>query len=131
MVSPAMRILCEWVPGGMFSSATLIGFFGSRTSMMVVPFGARMWPTKAKPLRTMTWPPPATSTYPTCFMPCACAIRLLLLKSAAAVAINYCGKLLGFDAGRLDHLRPFGDFGFHVSRKRIGRAADHIDALRR
>jgi len=57
MVSPAIRILCECVPGGI-SFGDHDWIFGIAHVDDRGAVRRTHWPTKATPLRTMTWPPP-------------------------------------------------------------------------
>jgi hypothetical protein len=55
------RTLCEWIPGGIVTSASFRGRVGSLTSTIVVPCGGAMWAMYAVVPLTTTWPPPAQS----------------------------------------------------------------------
>src|SRR5579863_10443858 len=62
MMSPCTRTLCEWVCAGSDTWLTMRGRRGSATSMIEVPSGGCMWPTKAQSPSATTWPPPGMSS---------------------------------------------------------------------
>jgi len=61
MTPSTARTLCEWMPVGIVTSASLRGFVGSLTSTMLVPCGGAMWAMNAVVPLTTTWPPPGQS----------------------------------------------------------------------
>src|SRR3982751_6009598 len=68
----ATRTLGDCQPSGIGTVASSSGRFGSRTSMIDVPLGFFMWPTKSVVPSTQTCPPPGTSMWATCFVLRAC-----------------------------------------------------------